>query len=203
MDSYIEKLLNEILKNPTEPKNYLELSNIYIAKKDYNNALDVYKKLLSIEPMNVEALINAGSLSYYLGNYDSAINFYFRATEIESDNFYIYFNLANAYCETKKFDKAYEYYKKSLDLNVNDYLVLNSIGLMYQDMDDIIQSKLYYQRAINLSPDNPEAYMNIAGVFMKTDCFESALQNYLKAFELDNKKLSSIIMYRQCVFFFE
>ena len=153
MENYTEKLLNEIAKNPLEEKNYLELSNIYISQNDYNNAMDVYKKLLSFSPLCVEALINAGSLAYYAGDYDAAINFFYRATEIETDNFYIYFNLANAYCETKKYNKAFEYYQKALKLDIDNYLVYNSIGLMYQDMNDMIQAKIYYQKAINFCPD--------------------------------------------------
>ena len=109
--NYKDKLLDRILKNPTDSQNYLELSNIYIAQNDYQSALDVYKQLLNVSPLNVEALINAGSLSYFLQDFERAITYYYRAMELETDNFYIYFNLANALCETKKYDKAFEYYK--------------------------------------------------------------------------------------------
>ena len=63
--SYTEKLLNDILKDPSNIQNYLDLSNVYISQNDYKNALDVYKQLLNIDPLNVEALINAGSLCYF------------------------------------------------------------------------------------------------------------------------------------------
>ena len=70
-----EQLLEQITKNPADEKNYEELSKIYIAEQNYEEALGLYEALLNVNPLNAQALINAGSLNFYFRNIDKSIDY--------------------------------------------------------------------------------------------------------------------------------
>lgn len=183
-ESDFDKLLAEIIKNPQDDGFYIEKCKNYILNNDYKSALELYKALLVINPLNFEALVNAGSLSYYLNDFDTAINLYYRAMEIETDNFYIYFNLANIFCDLKQYDDANLYYNKALALNFDNYLVYSSLGLMFQEMNNLSKAKMFYEQAISEKNDLAEAYVNYARVLFLSEDYELALKNYEIAYNL-------------------
>ena len=65
---------------------WVEKGAKYFDKGKYNQAIDVYKKALDIEPENVDVLIKLGLSYRHLEAYDTAIDFYDQALNIEPDN---------------------------------------------------------------------------------------------------------------------
>ena len=137
-----DQLIDKIAQNPSDENNYIELGKIYIAETDYKNALGVYESLLNVNPLNSQALINAGSLNFFFKNIEKSINYYSRAAEIESNSFLIYMNLFNAYAELGQFEPAMKNYEKALELEPNSAALYNAIGLLFQDRKDYLRNEV-------------------------------------------------------------
>ena len=92
---HIEELVKKIIEEPDNLSNYTKLSNVYLMHKDYDNALDILKKILNIFPDNYDALINTGGILFFKERFDEAVNYYTRALELNDRDYIVYLNLAN------------------------------------------------------------------------------------------------------------
>lgn len=100
------------------------LGRAYAEGKNFEEAINCYKKSLELEPNSFEAFFNLGFAYKEIGQIDDAIKSYEKALSIKSDNPEAYFNLGNIYekrNETFKalenYKKAYEYDPKNEDIN--------------------------------------------------------------------------------------
>ena len=162
-------------------------------KQDYKNALDIYEALLRVNPLNSQALINAGSIYFYFQNIDKSIDYYTRASEIESKSYSIYLNLGNAYAEQGNFDHAMKNYTKALELEPNNADLFNAIGLLYQDNKDYLSAIVYYEKSLEVNPNEPETYINKASAQMSMHMYREAVKMLQKALVLDNKNIKAQI----------
>ena len=176
-----DELIEKIAQNPADENNYIELGKIYIGEADYENALGVYESLLKVNPLNSQALINAGSLNFYFKNIDKSINYYSRAAEIESKSFLIYMNLGNAY-----------------ELEPNSAALYNAIGLLFQDKKDFLTAIVYYDKAINCDPNDPETYINKASAKMSMHMYKEAIKALKQAVILEPANLKATICIANC-----
>ena len=60
-----EEIQSKIDKNPENTENYLLLGKLYVMGNLYDEALETYDRLLKIDPLNVQALINSGSIYFF------------------------------------------------------------------------------------------------------------------------------------------
>src|SRR5574344_1754583 len=95
-NNLISDLLKRISEDHKNLDNYFLLGKLYVQEQNYDMALAVYEKILEMEPLNPQALINCGSLLFLKKDYEKATNFYARAAETEANNFSVCYNLGNA-----------------------------------------------------------------------------------------------------------
>ena len=62
-----EELRERIDKNPDNTENYLLLGKLYVMGVMYDEAIEIYDLLLQKDPLNIQALINSGSI--YKGSF--------------------------------------------------------------------------------------------------------------------------------------
>lgn len=191
-----EQFLEKIVKDPACEENYLELGKLYILEKNYEEALGVYESLLKVNSANVQALINAGSIHFYLQNIDKSIDYYTRASEQET-SFTIYLNLGNAYAELGNFDEAMKNYSKALKLEPKNAALFNAIALLYQDKKDYVSANVFYDKAIAIE-QNPETYLSKATVMMAMHVYKEAVNLLLKAISLDKTFVKAYICLANC-----
>jgi len=109
-----------------------------------------------------------------------------------------YILLANLENDFSNVNGAFEYYKKAIDASTEDMdaEVLSELYFKYaltlDDKNDAGAIK-YYEKCIELSDDNEinqflsSAYSNIATLYAEKNDTNSAVKNYLKAYEIDKK----------------
>ena len=67
--------------------------------KYYDDAVDVYSKLIEIKPNSFEAYTNIANCYFHKKNYNAAIENYKKSLEINSKNYIAYNNLGNTFKE--------------------------------------------------------------------------------------------------------
>lgn len=121
LDDRLKRLNDAIKANPQDANNYFSRGMVYANNFYFNQALDDFKKALSLNP-NLPIANNYVCYIYInKRQFDKAEEYCQRAIK-QSPNFSKpYFNLARIYQHRKNFDKAVEQITKAIDLERNFY----------------------------------------------------------------------------------
>ncbi|MCX8031269.1 MAG: tetratricopeptide repeat protein [Thermodesulfovibrionales bacterium] len=143
----------ELLKKPVEVKlkrdtlyseditqsNQLQDINLLIdeairnqKQKKYDKAIEYYKKVISLKPDHVEALISLGICYFSLSKYKESIDAYQKALLYSGDYKHeILSKIATSYFGIGNYEKAIESYRKALELSPNNPEIHFSLGLAF------------------------------------------------------------------------
>ncbi len=147
---------------------YINLSQAYRQKKDYNNAYDVIQKAMAIEPNNQlvkkqhdlvakEYAANnytIASNALQSGDYNKAIAEYMKINPPTSDSL---IGIAACYQSMKDYQKAIEYYKKAMELDTKNSDIPYYIASLFADSNNFEQAKVYADMSLAKNPANTKA----------------------------------------------
>src|ERR1700690_713564 len=200
--SELEKLIREAPDGNT----YNSVGDLYLKKGDKKNAvqyhhkaaeffrqegfslkaLALYKKVLNINPGDIDALYALGQLSEEKSLITDSIKFYLAAADClskegEKDRlFEIYAKIltlspGNIPLRTKI---AEIYLKEGLITDVcREYI---NIARSYDEKDDTDKAIVYYQKVLEIQPLSKEAFLGIGQLFEKTGDIDNAILHLKK-----------------------
>ncbi len=113
-------------------KELLMNAEIAFSNKQYETALDWYKKVLEEKPDDLYVLSRAGAICVPLGRFDEAMTFFGRARDLDPENGDNAFNFANACFFNKNYGKAFALYVEAEKLGCSED----------------VKPRLYYQMAM-------------------------------------------------------
>ena len=155
-----------------------------------DEAVESYKKSISLKPDFAEAYNNMGVALKDQGKLDEALEAYNKSVSYKADNAGVYYNIGVALRENGKFGKAIQAYKKSISLKPDYIDAYNNMGNILQDQGKFEEAIEVYITALSIKPDSTEVYFNVGSslkgiTFTKTNL---ALQKNIN-FLLDKKTL--------------
>lgn len=141
-----------------DPKNcyaFIGLGWLYFGARDFNNALDMWLKVLKCprDEGDIRIYTAIGNCYYKMREYEKAIAYYQSGEQQDAKNFFALFGLANCYRGVGKYEKAIEYLKRILDFDENNQVVLSRLGDAYMKINDYQQAKAHYKKALSVSND--------------------------------------------------
>ncbi|CAD8080832.1 unnamed protein product [Paramecium primaurelia] len=170
------------------PQN-LEILNLlvqmYKDTKQEQKALEIYDKLLNIEPTNEQYLYEKGSILFNLNNFNESFDILKQLKKNEyAQNINYYLGIC---CnEKKEYMDALKYlslYIKTGKENLEQvYFIMGSANLFLMKFDEAIDS---YQNCINLNPNNSEAYFQLGNVYKQDKLMEEAQKSFEQAVKID------------------
>lgn len=186
-----------------------------VASTDADERLKNFEKALSIEPNNIEVIINLANAQDESGNYDSAIVGYTKAIELDKRNALAYNNRGFSYFHKGEFEKAMNDYDMALmlspKLKIAEYNKQELIKVLEDDekYSDLLKNaenshkdyKYYFNLGIqeaNVGNTNEamSAYNKVielkpdfAPVYMFIGILEFQKENYKKAYEYYSKTI--------------
>ena len=104
------------------PKSVILFNIIGVANKGLgklDEAIEAYKKALSIKPDNAEAYNNMGNALQDQGKLEEAVEAYTKALAIQPDYADAYYNMGSVLQDQGKLEEAVQAYKKALSINPN------------------------------------------------------------------------------------
>jgi CHAT domain-containing protein/Tfp pilus assembly protein PilF len=191
---------------------YRQIERKYTSEGEYINALNSFKKILSLKknkyskyhPEIAKAYANIGVVYKKKGQLEKSLEYYNKAIVIFKSNKTttnitalgsLYSNLGNIFSLQKNFNKAESYYKQSIKLLAIDSLMnlrrismaYNNLGLLYKDSDAFKKSIHYYKKSYQLKkrlnlPLN-SILINLANVYKEMGELKTADKYYSKAKE--------------------
>ena len=155
-EQFLKKVIN--IHN-TDELNYL-YGNILKIQNKFYEAIDLFKKAISLNNKFSEAYNNLANTQKKIGDNENAENNYIQAIKSNKSNFGAFFNLANLYRSEKKFEKAIDNYKKVLELNPQFVECMNNIGSINLILGNFENGIKYFKEAIEIDKFNSESYYN-------------------------------------------
>jgi tetratricopeptide (TPR) repeat protein len=110
--------------------------------------------ILRLEPTNVPALINLGTMKYNQGKYKVALSLYRRATVADPGHPLALFNLGNALDELGQYSKAAEAYRRALAIDPRYADAHYNLALSYSRMGERRKAIPHWSKYAKLDPSS-------------------------------------------------
>lgn len=120
--------------SPSGQNIHNNLGDVYGRQKNYEKAVEEFKKAVEINPNYADAYHNLGNTYIEMGKIEEALESYQKAVSINPNLWQSYQNIAAIYFERGNYQKSYEMIKKAAETNPNDPNIQGNLK--------IIESKL-------------------------------------------------------------
>jgi len=162
----------------------LALGNAYYYAEQYQDAKDIYDRILELNPNNPMLLHNRGISYGQLGKYDEALADFNHALELRPDAPGTLINRGNAYTELARYDEALADLNRSLELDPDNPAAFNNRGNAYFRLKRYDEALADFNRSLELRPDDADTIHNRGTVYIKLGKYNEAFADLNHALEL-------------------
>src|SRR5208283_486857 len=154
LDKLTDGYNNFLELNPEDAKKvYLESGNSLRDKGDYEGAVKAYRKLLDIDPADLETLSELGKVYMKVGLLNEAIELLEKARNADRTSAHICFYLGSAYFMEDKNSEAIKALKEAIKLNPVYAEAYYKMGLVFDNMSDPDKAIEAYKKVISINPN--------------------------------------------------
>jgi len=159
------------------PDSHYLLAGYYQERGRHKEAIEEFKKIISIDPYNIKAYNGMGVSYDLMGDFPRAMESYQKALDLNPNLSFVENNLGFSYLLQGNHDEAVTAFKKAIALNGQDSRVHNNLGLAYamKDQFDLAMAEF------KIAGDEDKAYFNIAQLYYRKGLYEEAKSNYVRA----------------------
>ena len=196
-DEAIEYFNKALVVNENHEKTQKALKNVagnmfnegnnFYRRRDYNNALDYYKKVIAIDNSFYQAYFKLGQVEKQLKNKLGAIKAYTKSVEAKPDFYQGWYMLG----VTKRSDGdnqgALLAFQKATDINPNYAKAYYAMGDIYYKSSRFANAKTFCQRAIQADGSYAKPYIILADINIDNKEYDQALANLELASDLDRE----------------
>ena len=161
---------------------YRHLCRAYEEQGDYNQAIDVYNKLIAmapnmpdlysnlayqtayvLTPEDIDIYVNLGSAFYDKEDYNNALAVYRQALELQPYNPKIHCNLGFLYWGKGDTEEAIKSYELAIKYNKSYDIAFNNLGVIYlDDLGKVTKAIELFRKAVEVNPNYALAHFNLA-----------------------------------------
>lgn len=152
------------------------------AQKKHEQAIEIFKQALAINPKNPENHNNISLCYSNLGCYETAVQHL--ETALQFDNAaYLYSNLGLQYRHQNKIHQAIAAFRKSIELNS----VASSWGMLggcYGELQDLKEAEYCFKKSIEIDPKFAAGHVDLASIYQLQGEWDQAWPEYEWRFEV-------------------
>ena len=196
-DIVIKALFDSIEKDPKNLYNMIVLAKIFDSAGNHNLAIDLYNKLLMLEPNNLFAWNNLGNIYLEGKKYDEAIKCFQKSVDIVYEYYPAWNNLALSAIGKQDWNLAKFAIDNAYKIEPGYYLVDNLYGQYYYGLKDYKSAARYFKSVCNKNPDFALGYNNLGNVLLMDGDTTGALSALEKAcfLEPQNKDFQNNLLF--------
>ena len=174
-----------LIKSNENIKYKINLYNLYISKKLYQNALDLINSIQSKNLSLMQVNQDKAYILYLLKKYDKSINQCYQILKIDNKNANTLNTLGLCFLKLQKYDEANTALLKAFSFDQKNIIILNSLGRLNHDLRKSKEAENYFEKAFALNPNNFETLNNMAGFYLEEEKYQQAFNFYKKAEKLN------------------
>lgn len=192
MEKKFIELYKDIIFNPSNLKNNLyyqaiefsiNLVNIYILIKKYDNAINILTKLIE-QNIQREEIYKYLAIIYLATNQVvKVLNVYNLGIKNIPNSAELYSNRGILYYKANKLDLAEMDFIKAYELNKFDFVAKSHLGFINLKKGNYEETIKYFKEALIIKPFSADVYMSIGTAYEKINKLIEARDNYEMAYE--------------------
>ena len=187
-DDAIREFEKAMQADPAFVEPLINLSRVYLAKKDIKHVIQYLNKAIVIDKDNPVLYNNLGIFFNLMEKYDIARGHLEHAIELKSDYYEAMLNLSKVYMNERNLVKAKEVLKKLYKLNKNDKAVLANLGYILYLEGDIAEGVAYISKAIEKDKEYDEALFLYGKILLNDKKIDDAIKFFEKVEGINPKK---------------
>lgn len=145
---------------------------------DYASALEHYKKAVSLNPNDGDALNNLGQLLARNGDPAAAIPHFQKAVRLYPSVWAYRFNLAHAHGRLGDWSQAADDYRQARTLFPDDYVTHFNLGMALHRMGDEEAAVYTFRRGAELAPSEPSFPLALGMSYEQMNRTDDAVKSY-------------------------
>lgn len=161
--------------------NLLSTASHFREKGRYSQAQSIYKRLLTSNPVDVDALFGFGLLAKKLKQTDVATAIFEKIIYLDNTNYLALLQRGLIHSQNNDYDQAISDFGSALAIEPNFFEALSSRGIAFSKQSKFDAALVDFCAAVNLRPDSADAYYNRALAYMNLKKFEFAIADYTRA----------------------
>lgn len=155
-----------------------------VKARDYVLAEKQFREALILDPSNLTAVFNLGSMYITNKKLDAATKLLEEYANKNVEDAGIYVRLGDALFANKKPQEALPRYLKAYKLEPTFGGLAEKVGISYTILQDIPHAEEFYLKAVELSPDNPALLSSLSGLFLANKKPEKAISTAKRSLQV-------------------
>lgn len=166
---------------------YYRLATFYRERKEYNKAIDAYKKAIEKKNNYYYAYYDLGNTYRDIADYGNAVKSYNAAININDKAYYAHCDLGVTYRYLKDYSNAIDQYKKAIDIDKKNDDAYRGLGIIYLKIEEYSNALDNFKKATELNPKHFYAYFGSGKSYNGLKEYEKAIEMYKKAIKYNSK----------------
>lgn len=129
-----------------------QLADLYMVRKEYREAAEVYKRLSDQQPRNAVYLNKLGIALHQQAALSAALKYYQRATKVDPTYADAQNNIGTIWYQRKKYGKAIKAYEKALEMRNDMPVLYSNLGYAYFGDKKYDRAIAAFRQALALDP---------------------------------------------------
>ena len=135
---------------------WLEMALSYEGDKETrSNAIDAYDRCVGVDPHNVDALLNCGTLYYEEGNLEKAADYFQRSVAAQPQNALAHFNLGSVLEELGDLEESRRHLRQALQLDPAYSDAHYNLAFVCEKLHSYAEAREHWQAYVKLDPLGP------------------------------------------------
>jgi tetratricopeptide (TPR) repeat protein len=118
-------------------------------------AIDAYDRALCLDPQNLDALLNCGTLCYEEGNLKKASEYFRRALQVDPENALAHFNLGSVLEEVGRLEAARLHLRNAVRLDPSYPDAHYNLAFVCEKLGAYNEAEKHWQAYVKLDPASP------------------------------------------------
>lgn len=170
--------------------NYMAYNNYgaaFLADRQSERAVEIYKQGLKIKPDSTELNYNMGEALTKQGKFEEAVHYYSKSSQLMAFDGEAILNkrLGLVLLKEKDYDGAVSYFKVALSIHPMDTEVLNNMGIALMGLNKPEEALESFARGIAIKPESVGLHFNKGLALRKMGRLREAIPEFEEALRLD------------------
>jgi predicted O-linked N-acetylglucosamine transferase (SPINDLY family) len=151
----------------------------------FEQAEELFRQILQVEPNHVDALHLLGLICRQKGQTDQAVEYLQAAVRLKPDFAEAHNNLGNALALQGRSAEAVVQYQQTLRLQPDQVHAYVNLGNIYKEQGRLDDALAAYRAALRIKPDHADAYVNLGNVHKDQGRLDEAIASYRTALQFN------------------
>lgn len=143
----IQEIYSSMTNSNKDTTAYFDLGQLYLEKRDYDNAIVGFQKAISLKSDFVDAYIGLADSYFNLSKYEESINAYKIAIKLTPSNYYVCYQIGEAYGQLGEYLKAIMATQDGIFLEGKEGSLTESLAAAYGNLSFYYLFIRDYERA--------------------------------------------------------